>query len=704
MEVSQVICPITTLLNSPIQEGTDYIPPRMDKTTDNHFKQSLADIINSAITKTPLPNPILQNEVNLFIENLDNQDLIKSIVNMYAETSFRTLPFGTELFIGLLKINGKKLLLKLLSNCNYHYQAVFSLLLVDLKKRVSDIVASGYFDTLGEIGEVRIAQFIEETIQDLVEQATNYTKDQYKKIAHVVEYVAFPKRVASYFFTTNIIGVPIISVVQNLIQSPLRPTQDFMKKFIEVYFEKCLQDPSCLLQGHNFHFIEELILSKYHYKAFCFLKSLFSKNVEYRTTEPLSKLFDLSFTRYSPLMAEIIKEKFDNLVHKRCPQSHSMMQNSSTKILNSSANPTLKCLNCFECFFTIKKLLEHTKVCRTPKFEGSNVKASALFEDKWTVVGEIFFNSKDLKNLFVLEHPNSTESELITKWLMKCEVSKFIVNRKVIASDWDHSDFCPYHKQSFQVPFPNFNLYERLTDVERKKVYIKDQYQDVENDIYESSEEEIEVENVPQFLQGRLVKKTGNVMEMYYVKDSDLEGDGDEAVEEDNYTEFRNEPQDKTEHLKTSDNSINTSKNTSTQGIKESLPLEVEKRNDINSNEKHKEMPSMEIEPPKELQENKEFRIPVIGNTELNKDPIVLDGPNVNFNDSQTSSQTEKHQPTSSQKEASKTTEVSVEDINSFSFTEPTPKPTQISQRLNKDASTDTDVAVEELPSSSENK
>ncbi|GAB1227944.1 hypothetical protein ENUP19_0365G0006 [Entamoeba nuttalli] len=506
--MSLVICPISSILKIPNTDGSIITPVLLDTSHDNQFKNTLAEVLRAATSKTQLQNLFLMKEVKLFIDNVCNVEFIQNLNDLYSESGFTTLPFDSSFFIGLLDLGGKELLKKLILNCFYHFNSIFSSFHNEIIQSLPLIISKGYFDFLIDITIMQPEKMVDSAINQIITTSDKFGQDQYTKVACVLSKVNYPAGVCSYFKQSDPFLLSNISIITQLLPIRQHQTMSFVKIFLRHFLNKATLSPEIFQSSAHQDFFIKIINSQYHFKAFCFLHSLIQQQPLLRKTSPFDEFFKLIFLQYPPRIVQSLKRHFADLCKEPLEEGVSFID------LNTSSKPTIRCFKCLECFTSISSVIRHWKVCQNPTFDGIRIQPTSVFEDKWNIVKSIFFNSKVIKDLFVKEQNSTNELELMNKWVSLCDLQKVLVKDKFVKSDWEKSDVCTFHREHMTMPCDDFNIFERLNEKEKHNTYVKDVYNDVNDE--DNSIEEISVDDIPVFLQGCVMKKKGgDALEMF---------------------------------------------------------------------------------------------------------------------------------------------------------------------------------------------
>ncbi|EDR24446.1 hypothetical protein EDI_160000 [Entamoeba dispar SAW760] len=506
--IPNTICPISSILKIPNTDNSITTPVLLDTSHDSQFKNTLAEVLRAATSQTQLQNLFLMKEVKLFIDNIYNVEFIQNLSDLYSESGFTTLPFDSSFFIGLLDLGGKELLKRLVLNCFYHFNSLFSSFHKEIIRSLPLIISKGYFDFLIDITIMQPEKMIDSAINQIITTSDKFGQDQSTKIAHVLSKVNYPPGVCSYFKKSDPFLLSSINIIIQLLQIRQHQTMSFVKIFLRQFLNKASQSPEIFQSPPHQNFFIKVINSQYHFKAFCFLHSLIQQQPLLRKTSPFDEFFKMIFLQYPPRIVQSLKRHFADICKEPLEEGVSFID------LNASSKPTIRCFKCLECFTSISSVIQHWKLCQNPTFDGIRIQPTNVFEDKWNIVKSIFFNSKVVKDLFVKEQNSTNELELMNKWVSLCDLQKVLLKKKLIKSDWEKSDVCTFHREHMTMPCDDFNIFERLNEKEKRSTYIKDVYTDADDE--GNSIEEISVDDIPEFLQGFVMKKRrGDDLEMF---------------------------------------------------------------------------------------------------------------------------------------------------------------------------------------------
>ena len=454
---------------------------------------------------------------------------------MYENTNFKDLPFSGEFFVGLLEIKAQELLRKFILKTYYHYKQEYEILVEEIRKFLPQIINKGFLNFFFSIQDFPMNTMLKEEFGYIMETCKQFGVEQCYKIGEMMISIEYPHEVYTYFQNSDILAIEHLYIINYLLNKKHNGTVEFIKKYLRWFLTRLAENMDILMMKDNqqqqnnanlySNFIIQVINSKYHSRIFSFLFICVQRNNSIKNKEPFTTFFKLLFNRYPPRMVDSIKRQLSVMCNE--PIEDDVVYVNPTEY----SKPTLRCKKCLECFTTTFDAIKHSKLCKKPTFDGIGIDSTRPFEENWDVVQNIFFNSKHVKDMFVSEEKSEDEMKLMVKWVSLCDLSKVVLAKKIVDNDIERSAVCTYHREYMKMPNDKFNIFENISQQERRSVYIKDVHFD-ENEDSDESDDPISVDEIPQFLQGNEVQKGSNTFEMYVGNDEYFDEMNNQEVDE----------------------------------------------------------------------------------------------------------------------------------------------------------------------------
>ncbi|KAL7717164.1 hypothetical protein QTN25_005438 [Entamoeba marina] len=445
--MQEVIYPIQTLLRKEVF-------PRVDVPFSDEFLNDLIVILKSFITQQDPSDDYLVGDVVLFKENLNNEEFITKLVELYNINAFQILPFDVEFIFCLMREHASSLVRQLLRKAFYHHPLVFQVLEKNFHTIMCSLIKYDLCDMLQEVTELNIGDVLEKTLNDIFSNTTSHDKDLLSKVAYVLDKFDFPVIVMDYMLSCNPLLTPIVIITTSLTQYQQNNTITYISKYTKLFLRTLYNSPDNFMQDDVKQLFISLLSTKEHYRCFLLLNEIFIQ------IQLFIDLIDVVLDRYPPSITLYMRNTLLGHVVDQPTLPHQL-------IATRPSGPIIRCVVCHECFSLIRDIIRHKEKCQQPRYEGEGVKESDLFETCWEVIQHTFFNSKIVKNLFVNEHEQTQldESVLLTEWIAQVNNTKNFTPTKSVV-DWSESVLCSYHRSNLSLPCSEFNVFERSKNVD----------------------------------------------------------------------------------------------------------------------------------------------------------------------------------------------------------------------------------------------